>query len=1073
MATREKVMGKILGLDLGMASVGWCLVEEKKHIIALGSRVFNKAEDEKGASLNATRREARIARRRLRRRRHRLDRLRRFLLREKVISQEEADEIKDKDRRYDHGKEDPWKLRAEGLKRRLSGRELALALLHIAKRRGFKSTRRVPAEDDKETGKMLSGVKRIREEMKEKGRATVGQMFYEEEDFAQQKRNKGGEYLNTSPRGLLEEEVEKIFSRQRELGNTEGCSEEKEKRCREVMFYQRTAIEDVESSVGKCSLEPGEKRAPKAAYTAQLFVLYQSMNHLKIHSPDQGSGEGRLLNEEERKTIFDLCHRQKEVTYSTLRKTLGLREKDVFAGVKRYEEKKQGDKEKKQVDEEKKKKFATLEGWHALRKAVEKHGDEGEWKELAGDRDRLDILATGLTYYKTDEKIEEYLRGKGISKALIDAVIGVHFSQFHHLSLLAMKNILPHLESGVVYSEACERAGYDFHGKGEWENEEGFLPQIPFKEIRNPVVYRAVSQCRKVVNALIREHGRPEAIHVELARELAQSKKERDEIEKGQKAFRDNKEGAKKHFQELFGTEPNGLDLLKFRLWKNQEHICIYTGRAISSEDMRSRLNDLEVDHILPHSRTYDDSLNNKILCWIDANREKGNRTPREWLGGDAEKWDAFVARVKHNSNLKGIKKSNLLKENLDEKKFKDRNLNDTRYIARFMADYLRCLYEEDEGRRVRTVNGKMTAHLRTRWRLHKDREDGDRHHALDAAVLTGATDAMVKAVSEFHRDRDFSELRESRTRKKCPAPWEGFREELTEKLKAVFVSRMPRRRVGGAAHKDTIYSQDKENEKVYHVHKPLNALSPGELERIYRDRASYGPAYRALAERLRSQGIDPATVGKIKKGEIKKIFSDPLEIPGGGGKMRRIRVDTGYQTGLILEGRGGGLVEREGMVRLDVFRHGEKKKYYAVPLYVADGREKVLPNKAFTQGRQDGIEMDEDYEFLFSLHRNDLVEYERKGYVYRGYYAGFNRRGGQIKVRGHDNRHIHRRPLDGESGTWEEVPVVEEDGIMKSIGIMNMGVFRKLDADLLGGFPRPVRIPERCRRPLAPIQEL
>ena len=174
----------------------------------------------------------------------------------------------------------------------------------------------------------------------------------------------------------------------------------------------------------------------------------------------------------------------------------------------------------------------------------------------------------------------------------------------------------------------------------------------------------------------------------------------------------------------------------------------LYTGEAIEL----SRLfedNYVEIDHALPFSKTWDDSLNNKVLVLKASNQNKGNQTPYEWLDGKNNnlKWREFVARVQ-SCNFPHSKKQRILLQKFDEKEFKKRNLSDTRYINRFLcqfvANHMRLL--SDGENRVFASNGQITNLLRGFWGLRKVRADNDRHHALDAVVVACSTVAMQES---------------------------------------------------------------------------------------------------------------------------------------------------------------------------------------------------------------------------------------------------------------------------------------------------------------------------------------
>ena len=205
-----------IGLDIGIASVGWAIValdenERPCGIIRMGSRIFEKAEQPKtGESLAAPRREARSARRRLRRHRHRNERIRYMLIRRNILTQEQMDHL------FDGKLEDIYALRVRALDEALTAEEFARVLLHLSQRRGFRSNRKNPATQ--EDGAILNAVNENKQRMATEGYRTVGEMLLKDPRFAEHKRNKGGEYIATVSRQQTEEEVRAIFAAQRSFG---------------------------------------------------------------------------------------------------------------------------------------------------------------------------------------------------------------------------------------------------------------------------------------------------------------------------------------------------------------------------------------------------------------------------------------------------------------------------------------------------------------------------------------------------------------------------------------------------------------------------------------------------------------------------------------------------------------------------------------------------------------------------------------------------------------------------------------------------------------------------------------
>ena len=199
----------------------------------------------------------------------------------------------------------------------------------------------------------------------------------------------------------------------------------------------------------------------------------------------------------------------------------------------------------------------------------------------------------------------------------------------------------------------------------------------------------------------------------------------------------------------------------------------------------------VQVDHILPWSRFGDDSYNNKTLCFADENIKKACRTPYQWFGKDEERWETFVRRVETNKDFRGFKKRNYLLKNADEaaEKFRSRNLNDTRYAARVLAEAAKLFFpegkrqEKDGTRSVYTRPGALTAALRKAWHVeHLKKVDGKRvddarHHALDAAVVAAVSEREVQKLTDSFQQWEQRGL--GRKLREIDEPWDGFSRQL------------------------------------------------------------------------------------------------------------------------------------------------------------------------------------------------------------------------------------------------------------------------------------------------------
>lgn len=995
-----------LGIDIGIASTGFAGIEvdnggKPKNIKFCGVHIFEAAENPKdGASLAAPRREKRGMRRVIGGRAQRKKAIRRLLAQHGLHNIEVID--------IPEAGKSVWDLRKEALERRLDDAEFVRVLFHIAKRRGFQSNRKGSEPNDTEGKKALNGAKELQEAMVAANAPTVGAYLA----TLPKKRNGDGSYDRFVTRDLLRQEVKKIFEVQKKFGNEKatpellltyaGDGDPKKRNTLEgdgIAFYQKP-LQSSENLVGTCVLT-GEKRAPKFSYTAELFVLWSKLNNTRLKNV---SGIEEKLTPDQKNKLLNLTHKNKTgVTYKQARKELGLGNDERFnIGYRKIKD--EDDSWEKIRDTAEKADFLKLTGYHALKSALDT-GSEADWtKWIGSEREKLDQIAWILSFEKDIKRITDRLAGLGLKAGQIDRLTDItSFSKSVDLSLKAIRDILPYMQDGLTYDKACEEAGYNHSRK----DNKGLDKIPPFDDIRNPVVNRALAQARKVINACIREYGMPETIIVELARDAGIPFGDRNPkaIERQQKKNESYRNEAKAHMAEILGIIPDnisGEDILKYRLWKEQKAACCYCGFEITPATLKDPLA-TQIDHIIPYSRSWNDSYMNKVLCHLSCNQEKGNRTPYEWLNSTG-RWDGIEAFARSLPPKKG---ENLLIENFDEEKannWKSRALNDTRYMARALKNHLEQSLALGEGNRVQTRNGALTANLRGAWGLSKTREN-DRHHAVDAIVLACSTQGMVKQHADWNK---YEARRKNPAQQPLPpAPWETFRSDVMNKVfgpkneqgirtGGIFVSRMPVRKVTGAAHQETIRSIKKladGSQKIIQRVK-LSGLTLPMLENIV-DKDRNIKLYAILKERLEAHG------GKTDKAFAEAIYMPTNDPEKQGPRINSVRIITNEKSGLEIN---GGLASNGDQIRIDVFQ--KNGRYFLIPIYVHHFTQAHLPNKAIIQGKdeRDWEDVTDDM-FLFSLYKNDLIRIQSKNDEYFAYYMGtVDRSTGNISIRTHDS---------------------------------------------------------------------
>lgn len=372
----------------------------------------------------------------------------------------------------------------------------------------------------------------------------------------------------------------------------------------------------------------------------------------------------------------------------------------------------------------------------------------------------------------------------------------------------AIRSILPRLEQGLIYSDARVAAGYGY----EVVAVKTLARLPPPSDLRNPVVNKAMHEFRRVCNALIAVYGKPAAIRIELPRELLMSKKRKVAFEKQQKQNQTANEQGKEQYGDIRAANPHlalpeypsRSDLIKYRLWKEQDYVSAYSGRSISQTELFSAA--VEVDHILPYSRTIDDSYMNKVVAFVTENRDKGNRTPYEAYSGNGEAWEQLVQRSRR---LPPSKRDRILRDKLDGLDgFINSQLSDTAYISREVKDYVSVL-----GADVSVSKGQLTAWLRHRWGLNpllgggdKNRSD-HRHHAIDAAVTAAVNRRLYRQIVHL---AEIDPLGGSPAVICIEPPFVDFRSTLEHQLATLIVSHDAVTKLSGAFHEETGYGAQK-----------------------------------------------------------------------------------------------------------------------------------------------------------------------------------------------------------------------------------------------------------------------
>jgi len=806
---------KILGLDLGSNSIGWALLEEKDGvpcgIIDLGSRIFTKAVEEKTPTpKNMKRREARLARRVIQRRARRKSRMLNYLVSLNLLPKELQGNTQPEIILNDLG--DPYQLRAKALDHALTPHELGRVFLHLVQRRGFLSNRKTllgdmiddpdvldilneldDNDDDKpsgEEGEFKQDIAKLRQAIADSGNRTLGE-YLSKFDHHDSKRNRArdGGHQRTD-RQMYHEELDLIWEEQKQ--HHPVLSNQVKEQIEHIIFYQRP-LKLKADRVGKCSLETQKKRAQIAKLECQRFRYLQDINNLEYFQ----SQEDKFvkLTETDRENLKDLFEFKPTVTFAQIRKTLGFDKKAEF-NLERGDKKLKGNRTACEIRE-------VLLKWNV----------DPQWDEMS-EEDQYQLVEDLLTITKKSALKTRLLNHwKFDIRTVIDLCLLEFESGHSNLSLKAIRKLLPYLEAGQIFSDARQSAGYGYEVKQTELVEKLGMPP----ETANPIVNKALHELRRVINALIKEHGKPDYIRIEMARDLEMNTKRYKANEARQKKNRKANEEATEKFILMrqknahlgLSNYPSRDDKIRYRLWKDQNERCAYSGDTISLSTLFSP--EIDIDHIIPYSQSLDNSYMNKVVCFAAENRYKGQRTPIDAFGGNKEKWNQITQRIyRWDKGLKSKKdRFYMTASDVMKRDFISSQLNDTRYISKVALNYLKQLVGDTN---VTVTKGIMTGWLRHQWQLNnligfdrsqKDRVD-HRHHTIDALV-TACIDrrlynTLVAQAKDLERKSPELHMRDLH----IDEPWKTLRGDLDASLSEMIVAHTPQRKISGALHEET-----------------------------------------------------------------------------------------------------------------------------------------------------------------------------------------------------------------------------------------------------------------------------
>ena len=700
---------------------------------------------------------------------------------------------------------DPYAARSNAAQKIVGKDELARALFHLCKRRGFLSNRKTDGED-KDVTERKANMKNLAT-LLEKEKITLGQYLYNRLQAGKHIRFRGAEFDKDEnsekiaiypTRAMYVQEFEKI----REVQGNQYLSNEQWDELFNIFSFQRPLMAQ---KVGVCTFEHGRDgreehpRASRHLPLAHTFRIIQEVNNLRYQTD---TGE-IALSPEQRKILYDTLEHKKSMTFNAIHTALKLNKTQKF-----------------NLESNRRNKLLGNATACEMRAIFEIH--EHDWDSLEADIQN-DIVQTILDA----NNLEDFLivnreQGWNFPAALIRELSKKYYSSSHgHISLQCMKKLIPLMREGKQYWEAAreiygDHTDYSQFATGEVLDELPYYGEVLrgatspvrvtaktpedeklYGKIANPTVHVALNQLRKLINALLKRYGSPYEIHLELAREVKTAGKKYKELLKKLGENTEENEKRRKKLEEN-GQESSGLNILKLKLWEelaeagsNLGRLDVYTGRAISFAQLLS--DEIEIEHILPYSRTYDNAKNNLTVTFRDVNRRKKNILPYDFALSDPA-IDPEEMLLRTQSLPKGKRwrfqkdaaqiYEQIITKNMSHEERKEydadnsggfiaRQLVDTKYISRIAARYLVPVVGEPS--RVIPVNGHITNRIRQKWNINALKAKGEdterqdhRHHAEDALIVALASKGLLKSIADETRAKQ-EERKDYRAKLKFP----------------------------------------------------------------------------------------------------------------------------------------------------------------------------------------------------------------------------------------------------------------------------------------------------------------
>lgn len=1077
-------MRYVIGLDIGIASVGWAVINsETMKVVESGSNLFQAANAEQ----NANRRSFRQTKRLKRRQRTRINDFAKLWKKYGLSIPEELSN-------------EPLILRIKALKSEVSIDELYTILLNNLKHRGISYLEDAEQDGNSKGTDYAKSLAINQKELEDKYPCEI-----QYERYCKYGNYRGqftadidGEKItlcNVFTISSYRKEIQKvlttqqmyhaeisnefidefmtIFNRKREyyigpgnkLSRTDYGIYTTEKN--EDGTY-RTDENLFEKLIGKCSVYPEELRAAGASYTAQEFNALNDLNNLLIN--------GRKLETNEKKLIINKLKTSDSINMRKIIKQVIGEDIESLEGAR--------------IDKSEKEIFHCFEAYNKIRKALREI--DKDITELSIDE--LDEIGHILTINTERAALESALEELGLERNVLECLIDVRkkngslFSKWQSFSIKIMQELIPEMyEQPKEQMQLLTEMNVFKSRKTLFEGYKYIPENIVKDEIYNPVVVRSVHIAIRIVNAILKKYGTPEKVVIEMPRDR-NSDEEKKRIKDSQAQNEKELNGILKRLRTEYDLVLEDKDfrkhkglVLKLKLWNEQDGRCPYSGRKIDIFDLVNKPDMFEVDHIIPLSISLLDSRINKTLVYKVENQDKGVNTPYMYLSTLTREWGwenykSFILGLKIDKN----KKNNyLFMEDITKydvvKKFINRNLNDTRYASRVLLNTLQDFFASKGNTIVKVVRGSFTHQMRDNLKLDKDRDKSYSHHAVDAMLLCYSQfgyDAFHKLQGSFI-DFETGEILDKKMWQENMSDevykeylygkkWGEIKHHIEDEEKKVKFWHAVDTKCNRGLCDQTIYGTKNIDGKIYKISRTKDIRTKEGYSKfielankktdkllIYRNDPKSYELLLEICEQYKDSS-NPFVQYEKETGDIVRKYSKKHN----GPKITKLSyidnevgscIDISHKYGYE---QGSKKVILESLVpyRMDVYYNVNEQLYYFVGIkhsdikcqdkkYVIDEKaySRILINEKMIKDGQSIKDLEQlGFEFRLSFYKNDIIYYEKNNEYFTERFLS--------RTMPNDRNYIETKPIN--SSNFEKRHLV---------GLSKTSMVKKMRTDILG----------------------